>query len=412
MIYELSSPKEVAFKVIQDPIHICTKARNRLLKSDIKLPLGTHDISINHLKNLVKNVQKSIHGLTYSDVFPIDRMNYDSFDKLVQDRVLISLKESVPGSEATIQYLRTFRDIASGFSEIDLKPLDRIHRVWRGIFFLRIWRKFVKNSRSYNLSDNFITNNTYMCVEINAEILIRLIENFRDRNLPEFFLPLLFNSQTCENIFRIFRSMGTTQFTRINFCLLELIHMIGRIEVQNDISYCKLNIDGIEVPHKRKSKTTIYQLPTNDEIRDTIKKAKTEAFQIAEKFGITNSLSNLDQIDKFEFKSRLNSNEIDEKACEIMFDDSLDDEDIAEKSNNNNDSFEEYFENDNEINEIERMDTDPKFGLDTASRFTYIIDENDKKKLVLKSSLLWMLTESRTKMSNDRTKRFKTNNST
>lgn len=408
MIYELSSPKEVAFKVIQDPIHICTKARNRLLKSDIKLPLGTHDISINHLKNLVKNVQKSIHGLTYSDVFPIDRMNYDSFDKLVQDRVLISLKESVPGSEATIQYLRTFRDIASGFSEFDMKPLDRINRVWRGIFFLRIWRKFLKNSRSYNLSDNFITNNTYMCVEINAEILIRLIENFRDRNLPEFFLPALFNSQTCESTFRIFRSMGTTQFTKINFCLSELIHMIGRIEVQNDISYCKLSIDGIELPHKRKSKTTIYQLPTNEEIRDTIEKARTEAFQIAEKFGITNSLSNLDQIDKFEFKSKLNLNEIDKKAGEEMYDDELDD-DITEKSDNYNDSFEEHFENDNEINEIELMDTDPNFGLDTASRFTYIIDENDRQKLVLKSSLLWMLTESKTKMSNDRTKRFKFN---
>lgn len=111
MVYEASLPKEICIKSTQDHMHIGSKIRNRLLKPDIILPMGTHKVSIDHLKNLINNTQKSVHGLTFSDVFPLDRMNYGSFDKIVQERVLNALEHQVPNSKATIQYLRMFRDI-------------------------------------------------------------------------------------------------------------------------------------------------------------------------------------------------------------------------------------------------------------------------------------------------------------
>lgn len=35
-------------------------------------------------------------------------------------------------------------------------------------------------------------------------------------------------------------SMGTINYTKINFTLLELIHLVGRVELMNDIMHFKL----------------------------------------------------------------------------------------------------------------------------------------------------------------------------
>lgn len=271
MIYQASLMNGIPN--IQDVIHLLNKGRNRLLKPDILLPMGTKKVSINDLRFLLRNVHKSVHVLSYCDVFPIDRMNYGSFEKILQNRVISALQERVPNSEATVQYLLAFRDIGDSFFKYDIHPLERIHLIMRSTFFFRIWRKFIQSSRSYNFKDNFITYNAYMCTELNAKGLIDLVRKFRDRGTPELFLPSLFDSQACERFFRLFRSMGSTQFTKINFSLLELIYMIGRVDVQTDISYCKLNIEGIKLPHKRKLKTAIHQLPT-DEFMQLLQKQK------------------------------------------------------------------------------------------------------------------------------------------
>lgn len=115
MVYEASLPKDLSIMCTQDHIHIGTKARNRLLKRGIILPMGIHKVSIDHLKTLISNTQKSVHGLTTMDVFPTDRMNYTSFEKIVKDRVLNALEQYVPNSNATIQYLKIFRDIINSY---------------------------------------------------------------------------------------------------------------------------------------------------------------------------------------------------------------------------------------------------------------------------------------------------------
>lgn len=399
MVYESSLPNEIGIKTIQDPIHIGAKSRNRLLKPNIKLPMGKYEVSIEHLRKLVKNVHKSVHGLTHSDIFPMDRMNYGSFEKIVQDRVLRALEAHVPGSEATIQYLRIFRDILRSFLEFDLKPLERVLLIWSGVFFLRIWREYIQKSPFYELINNFITNNTYMCVEINAKSLVQLINFFRNRKTPKEFLPGLFDSQTCEKTFRLFRSMGTTQFTRINFTILDLIHMIGRIEVQNDISYCKLNgVEGVEMPHKRKKKTVCYELPTNEQLNDTIEKAKMEAIKMAETLGILNCT---EQIEKFEFKSRLKLDQDEEEP----YDEDEYDYEILNYSNNMEIVEDQSTDIENEL-DIDLMEDDNFLSIDTNSPLIYVSDERGQKKLIPKSTFLWMITGAKQKMSNDRLKRF------
>lgn len=379
--------------VTQDTIHLSGKARNRLLKNGIKLPMGTHQVSIDHLKKLVKNVQKSVHGLTYYDVYPVDRMNYTSFEKIVHDRVICALRERIPGSAATVQYLLTFRDIDRSFSSLCLEPLERVNLMYRSLYFLRIWRSFIKNSRSYNLTDNYITCYTHMCVEINAKNLIRLMKEQRDRNENEMFLPIIYDSQTCERIFRMFRAMGTTQFTRINFCLLELLHMIGRIEVQHEISYVKLNVDGIQMPHKREGKMKIFKLPTDDEIDKTIQKAKQYAIQISKSFGMT--LADMKEIDDFKFESKLklDKNEVVEEELYYESDDELN---LCENSEI---EFESEF-----ADEPSHMSDEMN---DDISRFVSVLDEDGEEKMILKSTYVWSLSEPGIKMSNDRAKRFR-----
>lgn len=412
MVYENSLLNGI--RVTQDTIHTCGKGRNRLLKPNIKLPMGSHQVSIEHLRQLVKNVQKSVHGLTFGDIFPIDRMNYGSFEKMVKDRVIIALRNRIPNSEGTVRYLLTFRDIADSFLNFNLTPLERLFLMYRSLFFLRIWRSFIKESNRYKLSENFLTYNTYMCVEINARNLLLIMKECRDRDAHDTFLPALFDSQGCENIFRIFRSMGTTQNTKINFNLLELIYLIGRLEVQQDISYCKLNMDGIKMPHTRKTKTSIYQLPTDEEIVSVITKAKQEAIQTATSFQMI--LEDYSKIDEYKFKSNLESVDIethehadgtlDELANELIEDS---DNEANEVSNDAHDDanindFSPCYQYENEYEDWFNDDDDSN--VSKNSRFTEVVDENGVKRIVLKSSLLWSLMEPGLKMSNDRTKRF------
>ncbi|CAF5166390.1 unnamed protein product, partial [Rotaria magnacalcarata] len=62
----------------QDPIHLATKWRNRLLSSTAQLRLGTQHISIEHLIDIIEdsNYSKLDHGLTRSDLNPKDHQNF------------------------------------------------------------------------------------------------------------------------------------------------------------------------------------------------------------------------------------------------------------------------------------------------------------------------------------------------
>lgn len=399
MCHEVSVPNGNI--VTQDTTHIAVKLRNRLLSRIAALRMGTRNVSIEHLRKLVKNVQKSAHGLTQIDVFPSDRQNFHSFEKIVKDQVLDALKDHVNQSEGTIYYLKMCRCITSSYLDFKLTPTERILRIWRGIFFLRIWRQFIKSSPHYTLQENFITTNAYRCIEINARNLIFLVKKFRDENNPEQFLPTIFDSQTCEKIFRQFRSMGTTNFTKINFCLYELLHLIGRVEVMNDIAYVKLAQEKIFFPHKRDNKTMLHTLPSDTEIAETISRAKAKAILDAINFGMTDTTG----IDDFGIDSNVNWGN-----CEEYINEDEDEEDIyevvQEEMENELSDEPQIFDNSCAIaveNNIEHENSDDV--LNENSPLVYVIDNNNQKRKIRKSTLVWMLTEPFEKLSKDRLRR-------
>lgn len=167
-------------------------------------------------------------------------------------------------------------------------------------FFLRCWRAHIKSSDEYSLMEHFISNNAYTCVEINAHNLIEIVRKLRSTREENLFLPILFASQPCEHIFRMVRSMGTINYTKINFWLNELLHMIARVDIINKTMYtCK----EIEFPRlsKEKSSNILSKLPADDEIKEIIENAQTHALQEAVRFGI---FSLLNEIKYPEIKTR------------------------------------------------------------------------------------------------------------
>ena len=123
-------------------------------------------------------------------------------------------------------------------------PLTRIEKIWYAAFFLRYWRQWIILSPQYTLKNNFVTNNAYMCVELNAHALISFVMTIRDNFNDYNFLPWWLGSQSCEKAFQAARSMTSTFSTIINFGMLGLLRRLHRLQIQANLqaeSY-KLNL--------------------------------------------------------------------------------------------------------------------------------------------------------------------------
>lgn len=299
---------------LQDVIHVLLKLRNRYLSPGIILPMGNKMVSVAHLKMLINRVGKGVHGLVMKDVCGDDRQNYNAMIQIMKPQVTDALEKHVVGSEATIMFIKICREIASALYEEGKTPLERVYQLWHATFFLRAWKQWIKNSKTggkgYNIDENFLTSNCYGCIEINANNLISLMQSFRDRKLDEVFLITLFNSQPCEELFRQLRSMGTINFTKVNFTLFEVLHLISRVELLNDCIFIKLKGMGVSFPRNKISDADLNQckLPSDEDIKISIQNAERDALLDAARFGmVVNScdvqMCQLDDVDVFLKKS-------------------------------------------------------------------------------------------------------------
>lgn len=388
VLNDLSHEQDIS--VIQDSVHIATKLRNRNLRCSVAMPMGNKQVSASHLKILINSVPKDVHGLVRSDILPEDRQNYRSFEKITDIRVLDALKRHVVDSEATIMYLKISKQITSAFIEINVDPLERVHRIWHGLYFLRAWRKWMLNLQSINDSAHhtvtkiFLSHVAFTCVELNAYNLLHLIIKFRNAKTPELFLPTLFQSQACEQTFRQLRSMTTMSWTKINFSLLELIHQIGRIELQNNIVFFGLAKMDVSLPRiqNRTNKLKVYSLPTNEQIKKTLENAQSAALFDASKFGIEINASDI-------IRCEIQKSEIKKARPDVN--------QLSDSIEFRNDDTESIHSN------LQRSDVQNECDID--ERHVQIFDADGSAKSILKSSLVWILSETKGILSNDRLQR-------
>jgi hypothetical protein len=104
------------FLFFQDPVHLVTKWRNRLLSSKADLCIGNDKISMAHIEQLINNnnYTKLDHGLTKSDINPKDRQNYNSCIKLISDDVINLLNDSMD-TNGTVVYLTLLKMIVKAY---------------------------------------------------------------------------------------------------------------------------------------------------------------------------------------------------------------------------------------------------------------------------------------------------------
>lgn len=233
------------------------------------------------------------------------------------------------------------------------------------------------------MNENFISSSAFSCMEINAYSLIHLILKLRNSGKPELFLPMLFDSQPCERTFRQMRSMGTVNWTKINFTLQDLLHLISRVELQNDIVLDKLA--GVEIKFPRfqhytdPSVVLITSLPSNEEIISIIKKAQQNAVLKAASFG-------------------MNVGSIDILSCQLRL--------RLIQSKNEDSSSDEEMETSASLSHLNMLDYSQSTSAKVSSnKFIEICEDDGTIKMIRKSSIVWLLSESPQKLSNDRLKR-------
>ncbi|KAE8747048.1 hypothetical protein FOCC_FOCC006186 [Frankliniella occidentalis] len=266
------------YVVMQDAIHSVNKFRTRLT------PPHTH------IRSVIKNIEQGFHGLTKHDLDKEDKMNFNASKKICSERVTDQLSLHVAGSKATILYLTSMRYLMEGCLDTSLSPSEKLCKVWYCVLFLRYWKKWLLDHSTYKVSEQFITPNLYVCVEVIAHALIKLLVKFRDS--PIYLFIHLYSSQPCEMFFRLARSM-TTESTVINFSIKEFLARVKRIDLLHFCT-CKLG-EKLEFPKEKRKKLLgimtqekleASYLPSDHEIKEIVMAAKTDVISKLRKCGL------------------------------------------------------------------------------------------------------------------------------
>lgn len=377
---------------IQDTIHVATKLRNFMLRTNSspeKLPFGKKFfIKIQHLHFLIDHFPKDLHELTASTLNPSDKQNFSSVERMCHPKVIALLKENVEGSEATVGFLKIMHDIIAAFRNEDLTPLQRISKIWYCVFLIRMWKMFICSRKNQTIKDNFLTQNCYVCIELNAHGLVLLLLRLQSQNKPELFVPTFFESQPCEQIFRQIRSFTSTYSTVANCSMKEIIGRINKIQLQNDISLDTNFVFPRVKNGQNLTKIHPQPLPSLDEICAAIEESQNEAFNFAVSIGL------IDDKNK-NASMRCTINPLNSVKEDPWYDLQKNDEE-------------------NKIMPILRYMTLKNFSkkfvdkeLPETSSYVAVSTVTKGRVIIKKSSLCWLLRKETSKLSSDRLQRVK-----
>ena len=206
----------------QDIVHLLAKLRTRLLTPSNLIVMGNNVTACRaHLQQVLTSYSKGEHQLTNQILENKDKQNYESIEKLVSEgvRECLTKLQGKYETKGTIVYLWMMSCIRDAFFDKALSPIKRLSLMWEVVFFLRIWRLWLYNN-GYSEADHFITQNAYICIELNSHLVVNVICNVINGHFPkESFRFWTFGSQACEQAFRLLRSMTSTFSTIVNFSL-------------------------------------------------------------------------------------------------------------------------------------------------------------------------------------------------
>lgn len=378
----------------QDVLHIITKLRNLILRTlyyHAKLPIGDQNfVQIAHLQFLLDNFSKDEHQLTSSTLDPVDRQNVASALRMCDSKVIGLLKQHLTTSDGTVLFLEMMQSIVDAFYSFELIPIERIGKMWYTSFILRLWRYYVESQPNLTVKDNFVTAPTYACIEINAHTMVLLMLYLKNDGLDEWFLPFLYDSQSCESFFRQVRSLTTVHCRVANCSVKEIIARMNKIQLLNDIT----NKTEFEYPRAQYTKDFAkycrHELPTKEQIFEKIEQCRLDAIEYARKIGLLGETDvPPDLVCKIPL---LESKENILDQCEN------ESPSILQKNSLN--AFSQL-----KANKLKNFASNFEGKIPESSAYVEVYNNGDKRVVVKKSSLCWLLREEPGKLSSDRIQR-------
>lgn len=332
-----------------------------------------------------------------------DKMNFKSVEKIVSPEIFEALKR-IEGSEATSLYLKALSYIIDAYIDKQHSVDQRIYKMAFAVFFFRIWKAWIKQQKQLKISQNFISSNAYVCIELNFHSLIVGYWRFRENSEMNPFTPWLWSSQPCKKFFRLCRSMTSTYHTRINFDSSEFMEHTKKAQ------FLQSSMASLEESHifpRENNRKLGYgnlieriEILNNQEISSVVLKAKDDLLQEFKRIGISEIRDGwwkLINIKEAEIDEREDGNEAGNISCD----------NLCETENYSNDFHvhPEFASSIKSLNlpDYQKMDLDDEFLKN--SKFCKL-NYNQKEYVVRKSTLVWLISPEAKKLSSDRSQRF------
>lgn len=261
--------------------------------------------------------------------------------------------------------------------------------MWYPNFILRLWRDYIESQPNLTVRDNFVTPATYACIEVNAHSIVQLIIHLKNDGLDEWFLPFLYDSQECESFFRQVRSLTTVHCRVANCSVKEIIARMNRIQLLNDIT----NKSEFEFPRAQYTKDFAkycrHELPTKEQIFEKIEQCRLDAIDYARKIGL------------------LGETDMPNLVCKIP---SLESKENTEVQRENQSPLILQKNSLNTLSQLKAIKLKNFAGnfegiIPENSSYVEVYNDGDKRVVVKKSSLCWLLRDDPGKLSSDRIQR-------
>ena len=155
---------------VQDTVHLAVKLKSRLLNPNVTLKMGPNcEAGTYHLVTLHTKFGKEEYFLRERYINHKDRQNCDAVMHIINAALLL---DRITGAAATKCYIELIQNITDSYLDKSLDPIARVENIWYANFFICSWRQWILLHPQFTLRSNFTTHNCYMCVELNAHVII------------------------------------------------------------------------------------------------------------------------------------------------------------------------------------------------------------------------------------------------
>ena len=231
----------------------------------------------------------------------------------------------------TKYYLEVSKAAVYCYLDKSISPEQRLEDIWYATFF-QILAPVDTITKTFTLKNNYniiITSNSYMCVEVNAHSLLVYTIMMRDNHAdqPEVFTPWLMGSQSCEQKFRILRSITGTFSTMINFSLLGMTQRLYKLSInevlqsQSEAEKHNIRFPRLEAHHKKighgRQRAQSFSYLTDEFIYNTLKTAEKRAKEAVSILGMAEDLERKKMFETPPISKSIHENEVEDDDSDI-----------------------------------------------------------------------------------------------